>query len=102
MLLYEATADWYSSMLTDIPIHTPTLSASNNASPQEFQFLNVFDKASQVKVIPILRSGLLLLETSEAVLPLSSIHHIGFARDESTLEPTMYLNKVTAIENDNW
>jgi uracil phosphoribosyltransferase len=47
-----------------------------------------------VVVMPILRAGLALLDGAHALLPLASIYHIGFARDEETLEPTCYLNKL--------
>jgi len=47
-----------------------------------------------VAVVPILRAGLGLLEGAQGVLPLASIYHVGLVRNEETLEPTCYLNKL--------
>jgi hypothetical protein len=47
-------------------------------------------------VIPILRAGLILLERAETVLPASQTYHIGYVRNEETLEATCYLNKLPA------
>jgi uracil phosphoribosyltransferase len=47
-----------------------------------------------VAVVPILRAGLGLLEGAQGVLPLASIYHFGLVRNEETLEPTCYLNKL--------
>jgi uracil phosphoribosyltransferase len=45
-------------------------------------------------VVPILRAGLALLDGAQALLPLASIYHIGFVRNEETLEANCYLNKL--------
>jgi uracil phosphoribosyltransferase len=46
-------------------------------------------------IVPILRAGLSLMEGVQSVLPLeASVFHLGFARDEKTLKPTCYLNKL--------
>lgn len=47
-----------------------------------------------VIVVPILRAGLALLDGAQALLPLASVYHIGFSRDEETLEASCYLNKL--------
>ncbi|MBU6185512.1 MAG: uracil phosphoribosyltransferase [Synechococcales bacterium] len=47
-----------------------------------------------VAVIPILRAGLTLLEGAQGLLPLARVYHIGFFRNEETLQPTCYLNKL--------
>ena len=57
---------------------------------------------SGIHVVPILRAGLVLLEQSSSVLPVSVTHHLGFVRDEETLQPTMYLNKVRNITIYNY
>jgi len=41
-----------------------------------------------------LRAGLALLEGIQTVVPLASVYHLGMARNEETLEPTCYLNKL--------
>ncbi len=45
-------------------------------------------------MIPILRAGLILLERAETVLPASQTFHIGYVRNEETLEASCYLNKL--------
>ncbi|MBD2018186.1 uracil phosphoribosyltransferase [Microcoleus sp. FACHB-53] len=45
-------------------------------------------------VVPILRAGLALLEGAQTLLPLASIYHLGLVRNEETLEPSCYLNKL--------
>ncbi len=39
-----------------------------------------------LQVVPVLRAGLVLLEQAFTVLPASQTFHVGYARDESTLE----------------
>jgi uracil phosphoribosyltransferase len=45
--------------------------------------------------VPILRAGLTLVDGIQSVLPLeSAIYHLGLVRDEETLLPSCYLNKL--------
>ena len=37
-------------------------------------------------MVPILRAGLVLLEQATTVLPSSVTYHVGYERDESTLQ----------------
>ncbi|KAA0045154.1 putative retroelement pol polyprotein [Cucumis melo var. makuwa] len=46
------------------------------------------------KIIPILRAGLALAEYASSVLPATKLYHLGISRDEETLQPTVYLNKL--------
>ena len=39
-----------------------------------------------MQVIPILRAGLIMLEQAATMLPASQTYHVGFVRDENTLE----------------
>ena len=39
-----------------------------------------------VQVVPILRAGLVLLEQAATVLPNSQTLHVGYVRNEETLE----------------
>jgi uracil phosphoribosyltransferase len=48
-------------------------------------------------VVPILRAGLGLLEGAQTLLPLAATYHLGLVRDEVTLEPTCYLNKLPDV-----
>ena len=81
-LTYEAIRDWLPTK--DLSVETPL-------SPCPATFI---DPETPVVVLPILRAGLALLEGAQALLPLASIYHIGFVRNEETLEPTCYLNKL--------
>lgn len=44
----------------------------------------VFTRALQV--VPILRAGLMLLEQSATLLPVTQTYHVGYVRNEETLE----------------
>ncbi|KAG8067678.1 hypothetical protein GUJ93_ZPchr0005g14950 [Zizania palustris] len=46
------------------------------------------------KIVPILRAGLALAEHVTSVLPSTRTFHLGMARDERTLQPSVYLNKL--------
>jgi uracil phosphoribosyltransferase len=37
-------------------------------------------------VVPILRAGLVLLEQTSMVLPASQTYHVGYVRDDDTLQ----------------
>jgi uracil phosphoribosyltransferase len=81
-LTYEAIRDWLPTR--DVMIDTPL-------APCPATFV---DPEVPIVVMPILRAGLALLEGAHAALPLASIYHIGFVRNEETLEPNCYLNKL--------
>jgi uracil phosphoribosyltransferase len=84
-LTYEAIRDWLPTV--DTTIETPL-------SPCAATFVN---PEVPVVVVPILRAGLSLLDGAQSLLPLASIYHLGFVRDESTLEATCYLNKLPEV-----
>lgn len=81
-LTYEAVRDWLPTFQTTL--ETPL-------APCEATLVN---PEIPVAVVPILRAGLALLEGSQALLPLAKVYHLGLARDEETLEPSCYLNKL--------
>jgi uracil phosphoribosyltransferase len=39
-----------------------------------------------LQVIPILRAGLVLLEQASTLLPASETYHLGYVRDDETLQ----------------
>lgn len=41
---------------------------------------------SRPQVVPILRAGLVLLEAASTVLPATETYHLGYVRDEKTLQ----------------
>ena len=81
-LAYEAVRDWLPTV--DMTIETPLTTC-----PATF-----VDPEVPVAIIPILRAGLALVEGIQSAVPTASTYHIGLSRDEETLEPTWYLNKL--------
>lgn len=81
-LTYEAIRDWLPT--EDTLVQTPLTSCA----------ATLVNPKIPVAVVPILRAGLGLLEGAQALLPLASIYHLGLARNEETLEPECYLNKL--------
>lgn len=47
-----------------------------------------------IMIVPILRAGLALAEFAPSILPSTRVFHLGMARDETTLQPSVYLNKL--------
>jgi len=81
-LTYEAVREWLPTMETTIQTPLATCAAT---------FIN---PEIPVAIVPILRAGLALMEGAQALLPLASIYHIGMVRNEETLEPSCYVNKL--------
>lgn len=81
-LTYEAIRDWLPT--EEIVVQTPLAPcAATMVNPRV-----------PIVVVPILRAGLAILEGAQTLLPLASTYHIGVVRDEETLEPKCYLNKL--------
>ena len=49
--------------------------------------------SARVTVVPVLRAGLGLAEGILEMMPEARLGHLGLARDERTLQPTVYLRK---------
>jgi uracil phosphoribosyltransferase len=82
-LTYEAIRDWLPTV--EIEVNTPV-------APAKATFIN---PQTPMAIVPILRAGLSLMEGIQSVLPLeTSIYHLGLVRNEETLEPSCYLNKL--------
>lgn len=81
-LTYEAIRDWMPTVETTV--NTPL-------APCAATFIN---PEAPMAIVPVLRAGLALLDGAQSLLPLASIYHIGVVRNEETLEPTLYLNKL--------
>lgn len=79
LLAYEATAD-----LATVPrdIETPLGSAPGR---------NLKEK---IGLVPILRAGLGMVEGIWELMPSAEVWHIGLYRDEQTLKPVEYYNKL--------
>ncbi|MGB9674280.1 MAG: uracil phosphoribosyltransferase [Anaerolineales bacterium] len=79
LLTYETTADL---QLRPRPVQTP-LALTNGAELRE-----------NVGLVPILRAGLGMVEGVWELLPAAEVWHIGLYRDERTLKPVEYYNKL--------
>lgn len=81
-LAYEAAREWLPTAET--VVETPLAPcAAMVVNPQV-----------PIVVVPILRAGLALLDGAQGVLPTAKTYHLGIVRDEATLEPSCYLNKL--------
>ncbi len=82
-LTYEAIREWLPTI--DLAIATPMAETTATfIHPQ-----------TKLAIVPILRAGLTLVEGIQSVLPLeSAIYHLGLVRNEETLLPSCYLNKL--------
>ncbi len=81
-LTYEAARDWLPTF--DRLVRTPLAECA----------ATFVDSQQPMAVVPILRAGLALLDGAQDLLPLVSTYHLGVVRDEETLEPSCYLNKL--------
>lgn len=79
LLAYEATAD-----LATSPVEIETPLAKMHA--QELQ--------EKIGLVPILRAGLGMVEGIWELMPSAEVWHIGLYRDEKTLKPVEYYNKL--------
>ena len=83
-LTYEAAREW-------LPVFETTVETPLAPCPARFVNPEV-----PTVIVPILRAGLALMEGAQSVLPLASVYHVGFVRNEETLEASCYLNKLPA------
>ena len=81
LLAHEATAD----------LPTRAAEVSTPLGPAPCRVL-----ADVVGVVPILRAGLGMAEGVLDLIPSAEVWHIGLFRDEHTLRPTEYYNKLPA------
>jgi uracil phosphoribosyltransferase len=79
LLVYEATADL---LTTPITIETPL---ANTAG---------IELREKIGLVPILRAGLGMVEGVWGLMPTAEVWHIGLYRDERTLKPVEYYNKL--------
>lgn len=79
LLAYEATADLATS---PVEIETPL----TKMTAQQLQ--------EKIGLVPILRAGLGMVEGIWELMPSAEVWHIGLYRDEKTLKPVEYYNKL--------
>ena len=80
-LLYEAAKNL---PLVDTKITTPLKTFTTKT----------IDPGINLIISPILRAGLIFTDEAIDILPQACIRHIGMYRDEKTLKPVWYYNKV--------
>lgn len=79
LLAYEATQDLATSPVT---VDTPMGSAAGH------------ELTENIGLVPILRAGLGMVEGIWEMMPSAEVWHIGLYRDERTLRPVEYYNKL--------
>jgi uracil phosphoribosyltransferase len=79
LLTYEATADLITK---SISVETPLATAPG------------VELRENIGLVPILRSGLGMVEGVWELMPNAEVWHIGLYRDERTLKPVDYYNKL--------
>jgi uracil phosphoribosyltransferase len=79
LMVYEATAD-----LVVVPreIETP------------LKAMTAYELQEKIGLVPILRAGLGMVEGIWELMPQAEVWHIGLYRDEQTLRPVEYYNKL--------
>jgi uracil phosphoribosyltransferase len=82
LLCYEATIDLNT---TDITVESPMGTARG---------VELVDK---VGLIPVLRAGLGMVDGIWEMMPGAEVWHIGLYRDEQTLKPVSYYNKLPTL-----
>ena len=76
---YEALAD---ARVSDVTIHTPI---------EETHGVRLADR---IGLVPILRAGLGMVDAMLELMPTAQVWHLGLFRDERTLRPVEYYNKL--------
>lgn len=79
LLAYEATADL---AIVERPVETPLGEAKG------------VELKEKIGLVPILRAGLGMVEGVWELMPSAEVWHIGLYRDERTLQPVQYYNKL--------
>jgi len=79
LMCYEATADL---KINEILVESPMGAADGHIL------------AEKIGLIPVLRAGLGMVDGIWEMMPGSEVWHIGFYRDEETLQPVSYYNKL--------
>ena len=79
LLTYEATADLSTSL---VDVTTPMIQTQGDHLKEK------------IGLVPILRAGLGMVEGVWELMPSAEVWHIGLYRDERTLKPVAYYNKL--------
>ncbi len=82
LLTYEATKD----------LETETITVNGWAGPVQVQQI----KGKKITVVPILRAGLGMMNGVLDMIPSAKVSVVGLYRNEETLEPVAYYEKLTS------
>jgi uracil phosphoribosyltransferase len=63
-------------------------------TPLQTTVVQVRDASIPILIVPILRAGLVWADLALEWLPEAHLYHLGMARNEDTLEPITYYNKL--------
>ncbi|KAH0435120.1 uracil phosphoribosyltransferase [Colletotrichum kahawae] len=74
---------------------TKATDGPKDATPLGFEFTSTEISPSRLCLVPILRSGLGMVDAVQTILPGPvPVHHLGLYREPSTLEPVEYYNNL--------
>ena len=79
LLSYEATADL---SVSECSVETPLETAAG------------YELQDKIGLVPVLRAGLGMVNGFWEMMPSAEVWHIGLYRDEKTLQPVSYYNKL--------
>ncbi|KIW03760.1 uncharacterized protein PV09_05065 [Verruconis gallopava] len=72
-----------------------TRPGGTDASPLGYSYTKTAISPSKISLVPILRSGLGMVDALESLLPYPvPVHHLGLYRERSTLQPVEYYNNL--------
>jgi uracil phosphoribosyltransferase len=81
-MTYEILRDWLPTQT--VTVETPVAEAEGKIIEPDFN----------VAIVPILRAGLGLLDNCLSLLPTARVYHLGLERNEETLQPSCYLDRL--------
>lgn len=95
-LVHEITMMLGMEALKELPL----VDAGQDESPLSFEYTHSTIATDRLTIVPILRSGLGMVDGIQALLPNpASVHHLGLYREKSTLQPVEYYNNLPQSQN---
>ncbi|KAI0976367.1 uracil phosphoribosyltransferase-domain-containing protein [Xylaria arbuscula] len=68
---------------------------STGLTPIGYEYTTLTTEPQEISIVPILRSGLGMVDAIQTLLPVPvPVHHLGLYREPSTLEPVEYYNNL--------
>jgi uracil phosphoribosyltransferase len=94
-LVYEIAQVLFYEATRDVPLRTVTI-------PTPLCECKGEEIAASVGFVPVLRAGLGMASAMLDALPEAKVWHVGLYRDEETLRPVEYYNKLPNPSNLDW